>query len=119
MNRDSGFSLTAQMLDEYQHLIAEGKLTYGYVDLAKEQFAHHVLPSKGYILEISKLKLIDSTGIGVLVHFMKTYCAGDRKLVVVVNDTLIKELLLIAKLNSLFPICETVQDALILLKNGG
>jgi len=95
----------------YLYILLTGKLTYGYESRAKEGLRRAVKPAKGYMIDLSGLTLIDSTGLGVLVHFVKTYCKDCRGVVVIVQDELMRELLAIAKLELLMPICENVQEA--------
>ncbi|GAA4837982.1 hypothetical protein GCM10023310_14580 [Paenibacillus vulneris] len=95
----------------YLYILLTGKLTYGYESRAKEGLRRAVRPAEGYMIDLSGLALIDSTGLGVLVHFVQTYCKDCRGVAVIVQDELMKELLAIAKLELLMPICESVQEA--------
>lgn len=102
---------SSRRVGSYLYILAKGKLTYGYEGKAKEWLTRVVKPAKGYIVDLSGLTLIDSTGLGVLIHFMKIYCIGSRHMAIIVKDELMKELITIAKLHMLMPICDSMQEA--------
>ncbi|WP_028552203.1 STAS domain-containing protein [Paenibacillus sp. UNC451MF] len=102
---------SSSLAGAYLHIIATGKLTYGHDSKAKEWLNRVLKPAEGYIIDLTGLTLIDSTGLGVLLHFKKTYCTEGRRMAVIVQDELMKELITIAKLHMLMPICGSLQEA--------
>ena len=67
----------------------------------------------GHVLvDLSEINYIDSTGIGELVGYLGRFRDTGRKLVLVRPSERIKKLLKIAKLDSLFPIYDTLEAAL-------
>ncbi|MCS7460714.1 STAS domain-containing protein [Paenibacillus doosanensis] len=119
--RDKGtfIHFDSKRIGAYQHIAAAGKLTFGLEARAKEQLSQIVEPCEGYVFDLSRLTLIDSMGMGILIHFMKTYCKGNRRMTIVVQDELMRELLLIARLDALIPLCSTLDEAVRLLKGDG
>lgn len=100
------------------HLIISfiGKLVYGSTTLAKNRLKELVGQADYYILDLENLQLIDSTGFGVIITFAKV--VGIEKMAIAVSDEIIRELFSISKLNLLFPIASTVEEAINQLQNG-
>ncbi|WP_078553943.1 STAS domain-containing protein [Bacillus alkalicellulosilyticus] len=92
-----------------------GQLVYETAEDVRNTFSTITNEDNGYILNISDVERLDSTGIGVLVTFAKRF--GNEKSVVVCSNESIKKLLLIAKLDLLFSIVNTDQEAEQQLKN--
>ncbi|ANE46306.1 hypothetical protein SY83_08480 [Paenibacillus swuensis] len=112
----AGISFTSKLTEDIQWIQAAGKLTYGNSEAAKEMLSRLVEARPGYVLDLSKLTLIDSTGFGVLIHFNKRYCVNGSRMAIVVNDELLRELFLIAKLDLLFTLCESPEEAQAVLR---
>ncbi|MFE5321423.1 STAS domain-containing protein [Paenibacillus sp. NPDC056579] len=102
-------------LGAYQHFMLSGKLTYGNDGKAKEWLGRLVKPCEGYILDLTELTLIDSTGLGVLIYFKKSFDKGEGRLVVILRDELMKELAAIAKLHLVVSLCSDLEEAVRLL----
>lgn len=64
------------------------------------------------VVDLSRIDMIDSTGIGELVGYLGRFRGRDRELILVNPSDRIRRLLEIAHLVELFPIYETVEDAL-------
>jgi anti-anti-sigma factor len=64
------------------------------------------------IIEFSKINYIDSTGIGELVGHLGRFRDQRRKLILVNPSERITRLLEVARLASLFPIYDTVEQAM-------
>lgn len=93
-----------------------GKLVYGNTNTVKNRLKELVGQATGYVIDLSHLQFIDSTGFGVLINFAKL--VGIEKIAIVVQDDMIQELFTISKLNQLFPITPTVEEAERLLNQG-
>ncbi|MGD8188919.1 STAS domain-containing protein [Brevibacillus ginsengisoli] len=94
----------------------KGKLIYGNTNAVKTRLKELVGQAEGYIIDLSHLQFIDSTGFGVLINFAKL--VGIKKMAIVVKDEMIHELFTISKLNQLFPITSTVEEAELHLDKG-
>jgi len=65
------------------------------------------------LLDLSRINYIDSTGIGELVGFLGRLQELDRRLVLINPNERIRKLLYVARLDSLFPIYESLDEALV------
>lgn len=65
------------------------------------------------LLDLSRINYIDSTGIGELVGFIGRLQELDRRLVLINPNERIRKLLYVARLDSLFPIYESLDEALV------
>ncbi len=64
------------------------------------------------LLDLSKINYIDSTGIGELVAYLGRFQSRNRKLILINPSERIRKLLALARLDELFHIAETVEEAL-------
>lgn len=76
------------------------------LDRVLEQDAGDVL------IDLSQIDAIDSTGIGELVGYLGRFRARDRGLLLINPSDRIRKLLAIANLTPLFPVYESVDEAL-------
>jgi anti-sigma B factor antagonist len=65
-----------------------------------------------FILDITELKHINSSGLGVFITLLTKARKKDGDVVIVNPSENIRSLLLITKLNSIFHIYDTVEDAI-------
>ena len=63
------------------------------------------------VVDLSRINYIDSTGIGELVGFLGRFQDAKRKLVLVRPSDQIRKLLRVAHLDELFPIYDTLEEA--------
>lgn len=63
------------------------------------------------VIDLSKINMIDSTGIGELVGYLARFRDRRRELILVNPSDRIRRLLEVAHLSEMFPIYETVDDA--------
>ncbi|HEX2572760.1 MAG TPA: STAS domain-containing protein [Polyangia bacterium] len=63
------------------------------------------------ILSLERVRFIDSSGLGTLVSLLKNLAAGGRLHLVDVHDD-VQVLLRITRLDRIFPVFSTVEDAL-------
>ncbi len=67
----------------------------------------------GHVLvDLSKINYIDSTGIGELVGYLGRFQEVQRKLILVEPSDQIRKLLRVAHLDELFPIVDSLEEAL-------
>ena len=67
----------------------------------------------GHVLvDLSKINYIDSTGIGELVAYLGRFEAVQRKLILVEPSDQLRKLLHVAHLDELFPVFDSLDDAL-------
>lgn len=72
--------------------------------------------SNQFILDMSELKYLNSSGLGILISILtKVRKAGGEVLIAGVTKK-VNELLIITKLNGVFNVCENVEDAIKKLK---
>ncbi|MFC4778217.1 STAS domain-containing protein [Paenibacillus sp. GCM10023252] len=97
--------------DSVQHITASGKLTYNNYEEAKMKLAALNKTSKGCIMDIRKLTLIDSTGFGVLIYYKNKIASSACPMVIILDDSIIRELFYIAKLDLVFTLCGSLEEA--------
>jgi len=64
------------------------------------------------IVDMSAINYIDSTGIGELVGYLGKFGAVERKLALVKPSERVTKLLEVARLRELFPVYDSVEEAL-------
>lgn len=89
----------------------EGELTYENAGEIKEKIKSHIsADTKKIIIELSKLLLIDSSGVGVFISLLRrmngdgVYLAAPQPKVARIFE--------ITKLAQIIPICTTIDEAL-------
>jgi anti-sigma B factor antagonist len=103
-----------RQMDGFILLLIEGVIKLGEsaeffaqtLDRALSRDTGHVL------VDFSKINYIDSTGIGELVGYLGRFQDASRKLILVNPSERIRKLLEVARLVELFPIYDTVDEAL-------
>lgn len=95
-----------------QFLKLRGRITYDDIEEYKRDIKSKIVESQGYIIDLSKVEQIDSTGLGLLVNVAKNFIYNKNKMVVLNSDDWINELFKVSKLNTIFPVCTTMEDAL-------
>lgn len=100
--------------DGFTLLLVEGVIKLGESAQFFAQTLERVLErDRGdVIVDFSKVNSIDSTGIGELVGYLGRFKNRGRKLVLVNPSERILSLLEVARLDSMFPIYESLDDAL-------
>lgn len=93
-----------------------GCLIYGKT----ESFQDHLNLIKdeydGYIINLSDIEKIDSTGFGTLINFGLKM--DGKHIVLVLNNPLINRLIHVAKLHLIFSVTDTEAEAITLIKSG-
>ncbi len=62
-------------------------------------------------IDLSKVRYIDSTGLGVLIGALKRIRENSGRIVLVCNNSQILKIFSITGLSKIFTICDTVKDA--------
>ena len=103
--------------EKVQIISFEGELNYLNVANAKMETLANLKEKDGYILNLDALEMIDSTGFGLIVFIGKTVMQYDGKVVLVVNDELIKELITISKIDQIFDVVNSNENAMSIIEN--
>jgi anti-anti-sigma factor len=112
-SRISTLELEITSLEQYEKILLKGKLVYHTQQLARQKLQMALAEMKGdiVIIDVNHLLFVDSTGLALLIHFLKKEVAQKKKVIFVVShNKAIKKLLMIAKFHKLFPIVENEQD---------
>jgi anti-sigma B factor antagonist len=101
-------------LDGHVLLSVEGVIRLGESARFFSETLERVLEEeKGHVMvDFSKINHIDSTGIGELVGYLGRFKDRSRKLILINPSDRIRKLLEVARLADLFPIHESVEEAL-------
>ncbi len=83
------------------------------MELANEQVNNNV---KLCAIDISDVRFINSSGIGVLITLLTKFRNIDGEVVLVNPSEQVKKLLIITKLNAIFTIVDTKEQAFVELK---
>ncbi|MCM3412163.1 STAS domain-containing protein [Metabacillus sp. YM-086] len=103
---------------EYQLFRLSGKLTYGYTQESKEAILEKINPeATNYVFDLTAVKMVDSTGMGLFITFLN-YIDSDKTTFLIIENSFIRELFTIAKLNKLFIICSSLEEAQRKVKEG-
>ncbi|MDM8534885.1 STAS domain-containing protein [Clostridiaceae bacterium HSG29] len=98
--------------EEVQIISINGRLTYDEIANYKEKIKAIIDNAEGYIIDLTKVEQIDSTGLGLIINTAKHFISNQNKMVIVNNNPLTNELFKISKLHMVFNICETINDAM-------
>jgi anti-anti-sigma factor len=100
-------------LDNYTILYVEGLIKLGESAEFFSSALENVLKndSGNVIIDFTKIDYIDSTGIGELVGYLGKFSTQNRKLILVNPSERIQKLLKLAKLDAVFKIYNTEEEA--------
>jgi anti-sigma B factor antagonist len=100
-------------LDNFTILYVEGLIKLGESAEFFSSALENVLKneSTNVIIDFTKIDYIDSTGIGELVGYLGKFTTQNRKLVLVNPSERIQKLLKLAKLDTVFKIYNTEEEA--------
>lgn len=103
---------------DYTTISFSGNLQYGYIDTIKQQLQSQTFDSNlGFLLNMSHVQNIDSTGFGMIVNFAKKVAAHDKKIVILVVDDFVRKLFAMSQCDKIFPIVKTEEEALQALRS--
>lgn len=106
-----GTKVVAKIENNIQIISLNGRLTYDYIGDYKTEVMDSIQNAKGYIINLGGVDQVDSTGMGLLVNTAKHFITNKHKMVLVITDSLIGELFTIAKLDKVFEICTSIEEA--------
>ncbi len=95
-----------------QFLKLDGRITYDAIEEYKQDIKTEIVASEGYIIDLSRVDQIDSTGLGLLVNVAKNFIYNKSKMVILNDDEWINELFKVSKLNTIFQICSSKEEAM-------
>ena len=94
-------------------LTMKGRLAVGESNALREKVnAVSAAGTQNIVLDLSQLDYIDSTGIGELVGYLGKFTTQNRKLILVNPSERIMKLLKLAKLDTVFKIYSTEEEAI-------
>lgn len=70
-----------------------------------------------FIIDLSHLEYINSTGLNVLIHILTKARNADGEAVLCNLSKAVKQLFIVTKLSSVFTICDTLEDAELKINN--
>ena len=98
----------ASTLLSVEGIIKLGESARFFADALKKAFQEG---AGDIIVDLSKINYIDSTGIGELVGYLGRLQEAKRRLILVRPSDQIRKLLRVAHLDELFPIYDTLEEA--------
>ncbi len=84
------------------------------MELANEQVNNDIIHCA---IDISEVRFINSSGIGVLISLLTKFRNVDGEVVLINPSDQVKKLLIITKLNAIFTIVDSKDEAFLELKN--
>ena len=108
----SQVDVSSQMIRDYQKIVITGRLVYGNVQETKGKLSLNLESAQGFIIDMSKLTFIDSTGLGLLMNLAKQVYAKKKMIIMIVVDEFVRELFMIAKFDQVFCIVQSEQEAI-------
>lgn len=116
MSKHEEFEIHSDMVKGIQRITISGSLIYGQTDRVKEKVLALLGDSNGCLIDLRKLHLIDSTGFGVLVSIAKKLKENQHRVVIILTDKSLYHLFTITKMQLIFTIVETEDEALQVLQ---
>jgi len=112
-SREAGVIVEKKHLDNFTILYVEGLIKLGESAEFFSSALENVLKneSTNVIIDFTKIDYIDSTGIGELVGYLGKFSNQNRKLILVNPSERIQKLLKLAKLDAVFKIYSTEEEA--------
>lgn len=108
--------ITDKEIDGVLVIEIEGRLTVGTDGLFKSEMASRISRADKIVFDCSKLEYIDSTGLGLIVHFYKDFSANEGKFALAKLQTKPKLVFEITRASKIFNIFDSVDAAVAALK---
>lgn len=104
--------------DNYIYAELSGELTLSSSNEIKTTVKNYLETEHNYfvLVDMSKLELIDSSGLGVLISWFKLVNQEQGKVVYAAASQHVSKIIGFAKLDKIFALTETVGEAEVLLK---
>ncbi|PID13916.1 anti-anti-sigma factor [Sporosarcina sp. P34] len=110
-------TLQVEEKDTYMIIKFSGHLQYGLIEEVKKQLqTTPFTEGRNFILDMSNVQNIDSTGFGMIVNFAKKVSQNNKKIAIIVVDTFVRRLFSISQCDKIFPIVESEAAALGIIK---
>lgn len=108
--------ITDKEMDGILVISIEGRLTVGTDGLFKSEMASRLSRADKIIFDCTGLEYLDSTGLGLIVHFYKDFSANGGKFALANLQTKPKLVFEITRASKIFNIYNTVDEAIAALK---
>lgn len=116
--KEKSITVKIERVEVYEKISFQGNLVYNSIETVGNAFDKLDLSLyEGFILNMSDVNYIDSTGFGMFINFTKKLHARNKKVVAIVTDEFIEELFDISQMNLIIPIVKTEEEAKQLLKS--
>jgi len=109
---------SSEVKHDYLLLTLEGKLIgedagSGILEVANNAINNGILKC---VVDIDKVKYIDSTGIGVLITLLTKFRNQGGEIVIINPSEHVQKLLIITKLTAIFKIADSIEEAVVSLQ---
>jgi anti-anti-sigma factor len=112
-SRISTFALVTVSAETHAKIWLKGKLVYHTQQEAKQkmEMALAEIDKNIVVMDVSQLLFIDSTGLALLIHFLKKAVCQNKQVALVVSaNKAVEKILTIAKFDKLFPIVKREEE---------
>jgi anti-sigma B factor antagonist len=101
-----------QLTDSLSHVALDGQLTMMGVDRLSGEFYEHVIGREvDAIVDLSEMSFIASAGIGMLLDARKQLQRHGASVVLLAPQPAVEQTLITARLDKVFPIVHTLDEA--------
>jgi anti-sigma B factor antagonist len=109
----------SELIDDVMVLRLSGDLIgedggFSLLELVNDTTADNIIKC---VVDISELRYINSSGIGVLITILTKFRNRDGEVYLVNPSDSVKKLLIITKLNAIFNVSDSVENAIQAFKN--
>jgi anti-anti-sigma factor len=106
--------IETRVINDVTVLTVHGDFTFNYLDGVRDILKNAVTSASTakFLVDLSRAKHIDSSGLGTIVSIFKTVVSQQGKFGVIVHDDEAKEVFYTIGLNKLFPIFENEIQAI-------
>ncbi|MCW2279270.1 STAS domain-containing protein [Heliophilum fasciatum] len=111
------FRIDTRWIGEYQCLILQGRFVYGNTEQVVALLESKLENAKGYVVDAKGLERVDSTGLGVMVFLAREVHRRGASMAVYIPNGAVRDLFLIAKLDLIFPLTGSVEEAAEVLRS--
>lgn len=108
-NAESVFFKTTK-IENVRVIVGMGEFVYQTLSPVKEQFYKIFVKDEPFILDLSNVTQIDSTGFGFILNIVKQL-KSKKDMIIYLKDEFILELFTITKIDKLVPIVSTLEVA--------
>ncbi|AXH98234.1 anti-sigma factor antagonist [Sporosarcina sp. PTS2304] len=106
---------TLQVVEKETYVVLEfsGYLQYTLIEELKKRLqTTRFKEGHSFILDMSNVQNIDSTGFGMIVNFAKKVSLKNEKIAIIVVDAFVRKLFAISQCDKVFPIVDNETAAL-------